>query len=351
MGRTGAFPASIYGPPIGQGPGYGLPNEANKCRDITLDKEPTAPTLNRWLISLKEAARNAFTYDGTYAVNWIRSAEDAKSFQLNVPCTYAVLDARLNTALRACLQSPALISRIDKMTAEAHRTPQMGCPSTKVIWCIIDNHRASPQSQEAVLVNELLSIKMPHISQECGEHQLEKFLNNWDQVESQIVSPVSEALKLHVFLQQMRDVPCLSHDIHTWDRSENDERVQNFQWISKAARDAVNRWRMKTNQYALQRSLDARSPSEGRSARNPAASGAVRRPSPFSRDINERARSPGGASRSMPPAGRGDDTRQTRDGPDRQAQVHCRKGLPEVAQCLIVEVSFSQHSWVLQRVD
>ena len=55
--------------------------------------------------------------------------------------------------------------------------------------------------------------------------------------------------------------------------------MQNFKWLLRVAREAVNRWRMKTNQAALQQNLDARSPSAGRSQRSPAAPGTVRRPS------------------------------------------------------------------------
>ena len=53
--------------------------------------------------------------------------------------------------------------------------------------------------------------------------------------------------------------------------------MQNFKWLLRVAREAVNRWRMKTNQAALQQNLDARSPSAGRSQRSPAAPGTVRR--------------------------------------------------------------------------
>ncbi|CAJ1448187.1 unnamed protein product, partial [Effrenium voratum] len=204
MNRTGALPASVFGPTAGQMGRTGLPTEASRCRDITLDPEPTAPTLSRWLTALKEAARNAFTYDCTCALSWVRSAEDAKSLDdLDVLCDYPALDARLSSALRACTQSPALKSRIDKLTAESHKNPRLGFPSTKIIWCIIDHHRASVQGQETVLIGELFGMKMPAITQGGGESQLEKFLNSWEVVEAQIQVPIDEQLKLHIFFQQV----------------------------------------------------------------------------------------------------------------------------------------------------
>ena len=169
MNRTGALPASVFGPTAGQMGRTGLPTEASRCRDITLDPEPTAPTLSRWLTALKEAARNAFTYDCTCALSWVRSAEDAKSLDdLDVLCDYPALDARLSSALRACTQSPALKSRIDKLTAESRKNPRLGFPSTKIIWCIIDHHRASVQGQETVLIGELFRMKIP-LFREAGK--------------------------------------------------------------------------------------------------------------------------------------------------------------------------------------
>ena len=122
-------------------------------------------------------------------------------------CYYPALDARLSSALRACTQSPALKSRIDKLTAESHKNPRLGFPSTKIIWCIIDHHRASVQGQETVLIGELFGMKMPAITQKGGESQLEKFLNSWEVVEAQIQVPIDEQLKLHIFFQQVSKVP------------------------------------------------------------------------------------------------------------------------------------------------
>ena len=103
--------------------------------------------------------------------------------------------------------------------------------------------------------------------------------------------------------------------------------MQNFKWLLRVAREAVNRWRMKTNQAALQQNLDARSPSAGRSQKSPAAPGTVRRPSPLAGTGMDRRQSPGATSKSVPPASRNLDTQKDQRSP-RQKDDRRRSSSP-----------------------
>ena len=65
-------------------------------------------------------------------------------------------------------------------------------------------------------------------------------------------------------------------DVQHWDRNPD---VQNYDWIMRAARNAVSRWRTRYNVSEIKDRMYSRSP---HADRNPnAAAPGVRRPSPF----------------------------------------------------------------------
>ena len=275
IGRDGVLPPHIFGqatrPPL-----TSLPSEANKCANIELEKEPAPHELRDWIISTREIVSNAFSYDSPYAMSWVMSVENASAIEeLDEECLYPILDNRFNAALRKCITSKPIVAKISRLTEEAQVKRGTRLKSRQILFCLIEYLRPDEVGSQSIRTNELLRLSLGRAAG-SGEPQLEKFLDKWEGLLGGITAPIDHHVLQHVFFEQVRHSPCLMPDVQHWDRNPD---VQNYDWIMRAARNAVSRWRTRYNVSEIKERMYSRSP---HADRNPnAAAPGVRRPSPF----------------------------------------------------------------------
>ena len=275
IGRDGVLPPHVFGqatrPPL-----TSLPSEANKCANIELEKEPAPHELRDWIISTREIVSNAFSYDSPYAMSWVMSVENASAIEeLDEECLYPILDNRSNAALRKCITSKPIVAKISRLTEEAQVKRGTRLKSRQILFCLIEYLCPDEVGSQSIRTNELLRLSLGRAAG-SGEPQLEKFLDKWEGLLGGITAPIDHHVLQHVFFEQVRHSPCLMPDVQHWDRNPD---VQNYDWIMRAARNAVSRWRTRYNVSEIKERMYSRSP---HADRNPnAAAPGVRRPSPF----------------------------------------------------------------------
>ena len=271
IGRDRTLPPNVFGQAV-RPVMSSLPPAASKCAPIDLPKEPSPHELRDWITNVREIVSNAFSYDSQYAMDWVMSVENAKCIEdLDGDCLYPTLDNAFNTALRKCITSKPVTSRIARLTEEAQVKRGTRLKSRQILWCLVDYLRPDEVGSQSIRTNELFRLTLNR-SAGFGEPQLEKYLDKWEGYLGGITAPIDPTVLQHIFFEQVRHSPCLLPDIQHWDRHTE---VQNYEWIMKAARNAVSRWRTRHNVEDIREKYNSQSPH-----RNAAAPG-VRRPSPF----------------------------------------------------------------------
>ena len=219
-----------------------------KCKSITLEKEPAPNQLRAWIVDLKEKVANAFAFDTEYALKWVEIPENADYESLSAPCKYGNLENEFNAALRQCVTSPPLKAKIGMETERMHSLSKR-LVSRQILWMLYEHLRPHITGDTTFKMIEFMRLSSDRFTKGTEEERLEAFMNKWDSVLAGItVDRPPEHVLTALFYEQIHTFKCLALDMALWQR---DPSVRNYAYLRSVATNAVQTWRMRSNQERM----------------------------------------------------------------------------------------------------
>ncbi len=263
--------------------GRGRDDQKAKCKTIHLDKEPEPSRLRAWIVDLKEKVANAFAYDTEYALKWVDIPENSNYESLSAPCKYGNLENEFNAALRNCISSPPLKAKIAMETERMHSLSKR-LISRQILWMMYEHLRPHVTGDTTFKMIDFIKISSDKFVRGAEQERLEAFMNRWDSALAGItVDRPPEHVLTALFFEQVHTFKCLALDIELWNR---DPTVRNYGYLRNVATNAIQTWRMRSNQERMYQATRASSSSPRALAVQRARSGG--------RGSRSRSHTPGG---------------------------------------------------------
>ena len=156
---------------------------------------------------------------------------------------FSGLDAKLSAALSRTI-SGDFEKKVQTMKLEAISSGRR--VTGRQLLYLVDQHFKLSETDGAIHgLEHLLSVTMK-------QHQLDKFVADWDLVLAGIAKKPEDSTLEALFLRQLRVCKLMNDDIREYDKLESSDPNRSYAWLKRAATRVIERRRLHTHQQQMQ---------------------------------------------------------------------------------------------------